>query len=265
MLLTVTLRTLGTTLPLALMQLTQNRSETEYSDQKFIRLRKKRSFKDVLLEQEDCFADCRRRDGYNPSCPAIAENNVPETSQTTVSEDLAAKADKFVTAEDGQFVLDRRAAKDQLTPEELREVSEAIATTNKQIRHGIETTETESVTWQNTITVYNSQEDQIHAEERGISGGVTKVDFSWNKATIYLSKETLATAAGGVSVAGIFIPEPIVSKVLSAVGGIGAVAIGNNIERGVIFDVNYAELGISVLVPPFGIPTWAPIHNERMQ
>ena len=152
-----------------------------------------------------------------------------------------------------------------MTPEELREVSEAIATTNKQVRHGIETTETESVTWQNTITVYNSQEDQIHAEERGISGGVTKVDFSWNKATIYLSKETLATAAGGVSVAGIFISEPIVSKVLSAVGGIGAVAIGNNIERGVIFDVNYAELGISVLVPPFGIPTWAPIHNERMQ
>lgn len=265
MLLTVTLRTLGTTLPLALMQLTQNRSETEYSDQKFIRLRKKRSFKDALLEQEDCFADCRRRDGYNPSCPAIAENNVPETSQTTVSEDLAAKADKFVTAEDGQFVLVRRAAKDQLTPEELREVSEAIATTNKQIRHGIETTETESVTWQNTITVYNSQEDQIHAEERGISGGVTKVDFSWNKATIYLSKETLATAAGGVTVAGIFVPEAVVSNVLTAVGALGSIAVSNHVERGVIFDVNYAELGISVLVPPFGIPTWAPIHNARMQ
>ena len=265
MLLTVTLCTLGTTLPLALMQLTQNRSETEYSDQKFIRLRKKRSFKDALLEQEDCFADCRRRDGYNPSCPAIAENNVPETSQTTVSEDLAAKADKFVTAEDGQFVLVRRAAKDQLTPEELREVSEAIATTNKQIRHGIETTETESVTWQNTITVYNSQEDQIHAEERGISGGVTKVDFSWNKATIYLSKETLATAAGGVTVASIFVPEAVVSNVLTAVGALGSIAVSNHVERGVIFDVNYAELGISVLVPPFGIPTWAPIHNARMQ
>lgn len=197
--------------------------------------------------------------------PAIAENNVPETSQTTVSEDLAAKADKFVTAQDGQFVLDRSAAKDQLTPEELREVSEAIATTNKQIRHGIETTETESVTWQNTITVYNSQEDQIHAEERGISGGVTKVDFSWNKATIYISKEVLLTATGGVSVTGVFVPEAVVSNVLTAVGALGSIAVSNHVERGVIFDVNYAELGISVPVPPFGIPTWAPIHNARMQ
>lgn len=89
--------------------------------------------------------------------------------------------------------------------------------------------------------------------------GVTKIVFHWWGATIYLSKTTINVIGAGVSIGGIWIPEPVVSKILSTLGVVVALCPG-----GIVFDYNYIAAGIGSLVPGMSI-FFPAVSNIRWQ
>lgn len=91
------------------------------------------------------------------------------------------------------------------------------------------------------------------------SEGVTKIEFHWWGATIYLSKSTINLIGAGVSIGGIWVPEPIVSKVLATLGVVVALCPG-----GIAFDYNYILAGITSLIPGTDI-VFSAISNVRWQ
>lgn len=74
------------------------------------------------------------------------------------------------------------------------------------------------------------------------SEGVDKIDFYWWGARVYLSKSTVRTMGATISIAGVIIPEAVVSKAASILG----IVIGNT-PSGIVFDYNYALAGIGSL------------------
>ncbi|MCI1966591.1 MAG: hypothetical protein LKJ17_10745 [Oscillospiraceae bacterium] len=89
--------------------------------------------------------------------------------------------------------------------------------------------------------------------------GVTKINFHWWGATIYLSKTTINLIGAGVSVGGIWVPEPVVSKILATLGVVVALCPG-----GIVFDYNYVLAGIGVLLPGAWI-MFPAVSNIRWQ
>ena len=94
---------------------------------------------------------------------------------------------------------------------------------------------------------------------RRFSEGVTKIVFHWWGATIYLSKTTINFLGGGVAVGGIWILEPVVSKILSTLGVAGTLCPG-----GIAFDYNYVAAGIGTLAPGMSI-FFPAVRNIRWQ
>lgn len=79
--------------------------------------------------------------------------------------------------------------------------------------------------------------------------GKTDIDFHWWGATVYLSRNTLIGLGGGIAIGGLWIPEPVVSKVLGSLG----IALGTaaSITGGVKFDYKY--IGVIPAMLPFAI------------
>ena len=94
---------------------------------------------------------------------------------------------------------------------------------------------------------------------RAYSEGVTKIEFHWWGATIYLSKTTINYIGGGIAIGGIWVPEPIVSKILATLGVIGTLVPG-----GIAFDYNFILAGIGALLPGMSI-TFPAVTNVRWQ
>lgn len=107
----------------------------------------------------------------------------------------------------------------------------------------------------------------VSPEDEGTTGslaarfneGVTKIAFHWWGATIYLSKTTINVIGAGASIGGIWIPEPVVSKILSTLGVAVALCPG-----GIVFDYNYITAGIGKLVPGMSI-VFPAVSNIRWQ
>lgn len=109
------------------------------------------------------------------------------------------------------------------------------------------------------FVVAPENEGGAHIAAARYSEGVTKIDFHWWGATIYLSKTTINLIGGGVTIGGIWIPEPVVSKILSTLGVVIALCPG-----GIAFDYNYIAAGISSLVPGMSI-LFPAVSNIRWQ
>ncbi|RDV27736.1 hypothetical protein [Lysinibacillus capsici] len=79
--------------------------------------------------------------------------------------------------------------------------------------------------------------------------GKTDIDFHWWGATVYLSRNTLIGLGGGIAIGGLWIPEPVISKVLGSLG----IALGTaaSITGGVKFDYKY--IGVLPAMLPFAI------------
>lgn len=61
---------------------------------------------------------------------------------------------------------------------------------------------------------------------------------------VYISKSTINAIGAGVSIGGIWIPEPVVSKVLSSVGVVVALCPG-----GIVLEYHYGWLVFKALCP----------------
>ena len=184
--------------------------------------------------------------------PAFAaESNVVKTVPT-LSQEKKEELTKWVSYddEDTRFVI-KEGAKQVLTPSDYSLLNYYINTTNTNISRADFST--------GEVFVVSPENETVHNATRGYNEGVTKIEFHWWGATIYLSRTTVIAIGAGVTIGGIWVPEAVVSKILATVGAVVALCPG-----GIAFDYNYIAAGISNLVPGMSI-IFPAVSNFRWQ
>lgn len=154
-----------------------------------------------------------------------------ETNSTRM-EALIDRATPFIAVADERFVLDTSAGT-VLTTEEIDQVRSLLAGTNTQL-DSLQSKGTPLVPVMTPPGSTDSDEIQAFAFKEG----VTKVEAHWYGLRVWASRTTLGVVGGGVGIAGIWIPEPIVSKVVATIG----IAVGTFAPGGVVF--NYTPVSV---------------------
>lgn len=109
------------------------------------------------------------------------------------------------------------------------------------------------------VFVISPEEDIEMTERAKYNRGVTKINFYWWGARVYLSKTTINRIGYGTTIGGIWIPEPHVSKIVATVGVVASVCLG-----GIVFDYNYIAAGINKLIPGTKL-VYRAVRNIRWQ
>lgn len=139
----------------------------------------------------------------------------------SATEQLIAKADPFVRSVNGRFVLDAPRAASALTAAEIAQVTAMIDGTNAVLAKGPVTA--------SSIPTATAQGRQLQAMFRE---GVTKVEPQWFGFRVWLSKDVVRGIGGGIGIGALWIPEPLVSKILASLGG----AVAAFAPGGVVFN-----------------------------
>jgi hypothetical protein len=155
------------------------------------------------------------------------------------------EASQFVSLQGHEYVIDQDLAARKLSAPELSLVTKLISNTNEQINHAF-AVKTDDVKVEVSDTIAFIKKEPLSVSYKA-KEGVTKVEWFWWGARVYLSKTTVRYISGGISIAGLWIPEPIVSKIIATIGVVSAVAI----PGGIVFDVNAALLAIGNLANAF--------------
>lgn len=165
------------------------------------------------------------------------------------------KADPFITVKGDQFIIDS-AAKSALTPSEMRKVEASVeaanaaidsasATENPSVR---KTTSDKTVTFTQEIgpRIENTDSDTITPY---FQPGRNGIEYHWWGVKVLLSQGTLKAIGLGVSIAGLWIPEPVVSKIAGSLGIVAAAAPG-----GIWADYSYAQFALITVTPQAASP-----------
>jgi hypothetical protein len=191
------------------------------------------------------------------AAPAIADElpggNTPAATHVnsfvvSVDSQFLNVADGFVSLTNGIYVFDEAVASTALPADQIRVVRDLVASVNEQLRHAYTASTARVVVSaaDKLVTVTNVGAPTSGEVTPFFTEGVTKVEAHWWGISVYLSKTTVQAIGGGIAIGGIWIPEPVVSKVLATLGVVVALCPG-----GIAFDW-YA--------PPAG-----PIVNQRFQ
>ncbi|GAA0462958.1 hypothetical protein [Alkalibacillus silvisoli] len=144
--------------------------------------------------------------------------------------------DQYVTLDEESLVYEvKDEAKDELHGKEYGLLKAAVNEANKVIKNSSEASQ------ENVF----APGEQVEESEVGLfyTEGVNDIEIYWWGVRVYLSKSTVNTLAGGLAIGGIWIPEPLVSKVLATLG-----VIGTQVPGGIWFEASYLNLA-----PPFSI------------
>lgn len=177
------------------------------------------------------------------SIPAASAVQTPSESSASgasqVDETLKTKADGFVFIENGEFVVSSDA-ESHLTAVELDSVNSAVTSINGKIadskRQGFAHEQSGDTIRFSEKTAQPSSGSSM-ASASAVNGGVTKVETKWWGFEVYLSNADAVTATAGISLGGIWIPEPIISKAFASLGIVGAQALARD-GRGIQFNWN---------------------------
>ncbi|WP_424980896.1 hypothetical protein [Microbacterium sp. S308A+] len=132
---------------------------------------------------------------------------------------LIAKADPFVSAAQGRFVLDMPVAAGTLTSAEIAQVEEMIAATNE-ILASVEADAALTIAPLGAKAFVAAEDISAPRQARmAFREGVTKIEAQWFGFRVWLSKETVRAIGGGVGIGSLWIPEPLVTKILGSLGG----------------------------------------------
>lgn len=153
-----------------------------------------------------------------------------DPSVTTINGDLVGKADKYIAVQAGKFIVDPAAAK-ELSAADYATVVKVVESTNTSIEELQAPPEVVTAGVGFPATAAPAVSERAAAK----SGGVTKVEFHWTGVRVYLSNRDALLAASGASIGGVWIPEPIFSKVLATVGIASAAALARS-GKGIRFD-----------------------------
>lgn len=189
---------------------------------------------------------------FTISIPALAAENKTLNTVPPLSQEEKVALNQWVSYSDDnmQYVI-KSGAKSALSDEEYRVLSHYITVTNSNISKADFST--------NEVFIVAPEEEFQYVNARAYNEGVTKIEFHWWGASIYLSKTTIMTIGAGITIGGIWIPEGVVTKILATVGVVIALCPG-----GIAFDYNYIAAGISNLVPGMSI-LFPAVSNIRWQ
>ncbi|TMU85063.1 hypothetical protein FGG79_14330 [Bacillus sp. BHET2] len=79
--------------------------------------------------------------------------------------------------------------------------------------------------------------DKMRMSIAAFKNGKTDADTYWWGVRIYLSQYTIRAIAGGITLGGIWVPEPLVTKILATLGVVAALCPG-----GIQFDMNWLQI-----------------------
>ncbi|MCI1223321.1 MAG: hypothetical protein LKG06_06340 [Bifidobacterium subtile] len=185
---------------------------------------------------------------FSSTAPAFASAPAAETiSQgTAVSNELKEKAGQYIILEGKYYSLNIRAASSELTNKEIKQVEESISTVNRQLTmvYVQQQRDPRNVFVGNDEGVITTSSQPLSMTSRSYKEGVNKVEWYWWGARIYLSKTTVRWIGAGVTVGGIWVPEPVVSKILATIGAITAATV----QGGIVFDANAALISMGFVV-----------------
>lgn len=170
-------------------------------------------------------------DVINSQSESVINNNFSEIENRQIEQFIS--FDKSTE----KFTLNNNA-KQNLGTEKFNKVQQVVTETNRQI---------ELAKKDNNVIVWvedTKGEEQCLTPFQTFAYGKTDIKFYWNFARVYLSKGTVQGIGAGLTLGGIWVPEPIVSKVASSLG-VGIAFI----PHGIWFDYNYF---IGVLTGNFG-------------
>ena len=189
------------------------------------------------------------------SATPAGSDNVPSLTSTVAdnSEVDAAtreKADRFISTQEDQFVIDG-AAKSALTPNELQKVEASVKEANTAIASASSTNDPSVEKKVNDKSIAFSQSTGPRIENTDgdavdpfFQPGRNGIEYYWWGVKVFISQGTLKGIGAGVSIAGVWIPEPLVSKIVSTLGIAVAVAPG-----GIWADFTYAQFALLPVNP----------------
>lgn len=184
-----------------------------------------------------------------PQVQAQENTSVELKSDETVSMDQVQKFDKFVHYNENSRLYEIDAtAKDNLDPSEYQELEKAINNANSYLGTiDFNTGDLVEIVDANNSYLYanneivkdpNNYNDSL-ARATKYKEGVNKVVTYWWGVDVYIKKSTIRLAGNGATVAGIWIPQPIIGKVLSTCG-----VAYSNAPGGIAFRYNFVKGGI---------------------
>ncbi|MDG2979036.1 hypothetical protein KNP65_03670 [Latilactobacillus curvatus] len=145
------------------------------------------------------------------------------------SSDFINKFDQAVKLSGSQFIIDTDNLPKNTTAEELTQLREMVSQKNSIISDSRNLNNGTKIEYNNnsvTIIAASENNDLLRFRE-----GSNYVHVYWWGLRIGISKSTLHYIGAGVTIGGIWVPEPVVSKVLSTLGVVATLAPG-----GIVFN-----------------------------
>ena len=169
---------------------------------------------------------------------ASSQNN---ESPSSVSSVLLENADSYVSLRGDQFSVDSEA-ESVFSEKDLQEIENEVKAQNEKINEAKADSNLEmkvagdSVTfWEKEPKISSSDNDDIDPYfQEGRSG----IEFHGTTVRLLMSKTTINRMGNGIAIGGIWVPEPVVSKILATGGVIAGAAPGGM----------YADFGIASIV-----------------
>lgn len=181
---------------------------------------------------------------YMPQTVLAAENETSIQSEVDInnydiSNELIQKADPYVKLTDNGFYLEGNAKK-ILNETELKIVENHITLANENINSLGDNFIKEN----NYASVLYTNDNNPILSRANFKEGITKVEFHWWGLQVYASKSYINACGGAMSIGTVYIPEPVVTKIVATLGGVMGMCPG-----GIKFKYSFAKAGISVFVP----------------
>lgn len=169
---------------------------------------------------------------------ASSQNN---ESPSSVSSVLLENADSYVSLRGDQFSVDSEA-ESAFSQKDLQEIENEVKAQNEKINEVKADSNLEmkvagdSVTfWEKGPKISSSDNDDI---DPYFQEGRNGIEFHGTTVRLLMSKTTINRMGNGIAIGGIWVPEPVVSKILATAGVLGGVAPGGI----------YADFGIASIV-----------------
>lgn len=177
-----------------------------------------------------------------------------------ISEEVKDKVDPFITLVSTTYVLDIERDKMALTADELIQVNTQLEVANSKVKAILNqaSSDREFVSI-DTKKITVSPEPISNATSR-YREGVTKVEWYWWGARVFVSRSMVNRSGAVMSIAGILIPEAISKAILSVLG-----VVMGKVPGGYKFDSNAWILGGSMLILHNSVLAMHGISNIRWQ
>ncbi len=147
----------------------------------------------------------------------------------STQDSLQRKADAYVTLQGTKFVVSPDA-RGKLTAAEHAKVTSLVAEANARLASASASRSASSTMTvmpaTKTVTVTQRVAQPTSKVSAAFREGVNRVEVRWYGLRVYLSKTTVQVLGGGVAIGGIWVPEPVVSKILATVGVVVALCPG---------------------------------------